>query len=116
MSASKITYADKDDSLPVTDERRKFFDLNANEIKTVVNQHAEEIDSNNHDRGTFDASLGLPSTGGSGTDGARLRFDRFINTTGAEISGVYVDAGVMVMALRDDPTNDWDKTTGYRTI
>lgn len=69
-----------------------------------------------HDRGTFDASAGFPTSNGSGAAGARMRFDRFINTVDAILAGQFVPAGGVAMALADNPTSDWDTLTGWKLI
>lgn len=63
-----ITYDDKDNSLPTSNPRRLFRDVDANEIKSVVNANAALIV--NHFRGAYDLSVNAyPSSGGTGASG-----------------------------------------------
>jgi hypothetical protein len=49
MSTIKVTFDDKDDTQPTTDPRRKWTDDDANELKSVVNVHADDLDTHEHD-------------------------------------------------------------------
>lgn len=55
MAADRITYASKDASLGSTDPRKLFRDIDANEIKNVVNSHADLLD--NMGEGIYSATI-----------------------------------------------------------
>lgn len=55
--ASTVTYADKDRNLPNTDPRKIFRDIDANELKSVINQHAGLIDTHTSQIATKQATL-----------------------------------------------------------
>lgn len=67
------------------------------------------------DCGDLDASGGaLPTTGGTGTGGYFKRNNTLQVTTEGTIDGVFLPVGTTIMARQDEPTIDWDTTTGWK--
>lgn len=95
---AKINYADKDHTLPSSNERKHWNDNDANEVKTVVNQNAEQMFRL---LGGWDASgNSYPTNGnGSGDAGAVMQFDAWYFTQPAP-------------AIKEDP--DDPSATSYR--
>ena len=79
MAIQKIEYQNKESiqSLPDVAEKNKVTDTNMNEIKSVVNHNADELETTNTNK--FDKSNKVSSVSGSSTNdqvpGAKLFYD-----------------------------------------
>jgi hypothetical protein len=96
-----ITYEDKDNSLPTSNPRRLFRDIDANEIKNVVNTNAGLIV--NHWRGDWAGTNALPATGGSGTSGAVAAGNEWRLTNELTIGGNVYAPGTIIKAMTNVP-------------
>ena len=100
----KITYSDKEqqtvNQLP---ETKKFTHLNANHIKTVVNENFHEGEDWDNTENKF------PDAGGTGESGSIRKWDRFIsfNTGNWEVitdaGSQQVNPGSIFVARIDEP-------------
>jgi hypothetical protein len=106
-----INYTDKDKTQPVSDVRRLFRDVDANEVKNVVNANALREWDNTLNK--------FPDAGGSGDEGAIAKHNWFVGNgvgnwetaTGRGVEQV-VD-GTIFIARFDNPGQDPAK---WRTI
>jgi len=112
---AKITYSDKDKTLPTSDVRRLFRDQDANQIKTVVNENADALALIDHARGDWSSENALPTTGGSGVDGVVTRGNRWRLTATLVIAGRVYSSGTMIEAATDAPGQDLTKWIFYAT-
>lgn len=92
----QIGYSDKDNSLPTSDPKRLWRDLDANEVKTVVNR-------NDHARGDWAGTTALPTTGGTYTAGAPAQGNRWRLTNTLSIGGNVYAPGTVIEAATDGP-------------